>query len=114
MLAHLAPVGNSKTVAIPLHLRAWRNYRGLKQDQLAERIGTTAATISRIENARQNWDQAFLQAAADALRCEPVDLLVRDPTDPEGIWSIWENVEPTRRAEAASLLKVIAGGKTGT
>lgn len=107
-------MGKVRTNAIPLHLRAWRTYRGLNQAQLAERIGTTGATISRIENGRQNWDQAFLQAAAEALRCDPADLLVRDPTDPEGIWSIWDNVEPTRRAEAASLLKVIAGGKTGT
>jgi transcriptional regulator with XRE-family HTH domain len=36
-------------VSLP-QLRAWRLYRGLMQEELAEKAGVTPATISRIEN----------------------------------------------------------------
>lgn len=97
---------------IALHLKAWRKHRGLSQEQLAERIGTTTATISRIENAKQNWDQEFLRLAADELRCMPQDLLMRDPTDHEGLWSIWDQLQPVERLQAVEIIKTIK--RTGT
>lgn len=95
-------------------IREWRKHRGLTQEQLAERIGIERSYLSRIESGARDYDQSFLDAAADALRCEPQDLLMRDPSDPEGIWSIWDQIKPTQRQQAIALLKVIAGDKSGT
>jgi transcriptional regulator with XRE-family HTH domain len=97
---------------IPLHLKGWRKFRDLSQEQLAELIGTTKATISRIENRKQNWDQAFLQAASEALRCDPRDLMMRDPSQPHSLWSILDQLTAPERQQAERLIVAIKG--TGT
>ena len=97
----------------PRHfIRQWRKHRGLTQEQLAERIGIARSYLTKIERGDRRYDQPFLEAAADALRCEPADLIVRDPTAPEGIWSIWEQLTPTERVQAVAVLRAIKG--TGT
>jgi len=58
------------------------------------------------------YSQDFLKACAEALRCEPADLIMRDPTAPEAIWSVWEAVPPAERPRAIEVLKVFA--KTGS
>lgn len=64
-----------KTVGIPLRLKDRRKAKGWSQARLAEATGVSDATINRIEQGKQNWDQDFLQNAADALECLPADLL---------------------------------------
>lgn len=103
-----------KPKAIPLHLKAWRKHRGLTQAQLAERLAVSDATVSRIESGEQNWDQEFLQAAAEVLRCAPADLLVRDPTQPGAVWSLWERAAPGQREQIDQMAAVIVRGRTGT
>lgn len=88
-------------------LREWREFRGLTLEQLAERLGTTHATLSRIERALIPYSQSLLEAAAVALRCEPADLLVRNPNDPEGIWTVWEKALPGERAMIVDLAKTL-------
>jgi transcriptional regulator with XRE-family HTH domain len=83
----------------PNYIRQWRKHRGLTLEQLAERVGTTHATVSRVERGLQDYTGEFLEAAAYALMCEPVDLLTRDPTDPDAIWSIWERALPAERQQ---------------
>lgn len=101
-----------KPQPLALHLKAWRQHRGLSQERLAERIGTTAATISRIESRKQNWDQEFLRIAADALSCSPADLMMRDPTGPDPMWSIYDQLKPAQRAQAVAVIKALKD--TGT
>ncbi len=60
-------------------VREWRKFRGLTQEQLAERLNTTKANISRIENLRQGYTQDFLEACADVLKTEPALLLTKNP-----------------------------------
>lgn len=96
-----------KPQPLPLFLKSWRKHRDLTQQQLAERLGMSDATISRIEKGAQNWDQAFLQAAADVLRCEPVDLLIRDPMEPDSLWSIYGQLTPPERRQAVEVIKTL-------
>ena len=97
----------------PRHfIRQWRKHRGLTQEQLAERIGIARSYLTKIERGDRRYDQPFLEAASDALRCEPADLIVRDPTATESIWSIWEQLTPTERLQAVAVIKAIKG--TGT
>jgi transcriptional regulator with XRE-family HTH domain len=106
------PKGRAKHMPLRLYLKEWRKFRGFSQERLAEVIGTTKATVSRIENLKQNWDQEFLQLAADALRCAPGDLLMRDPSQHEAIWSIWDQLAPLQREQVVEIAKTIK--RTGT
>lgn len=92
-------------------LKEWRTHRGLTQQQLAERLETTKSVISALENGKQRWNQDIIELAAEALNCEPVDLIMRDPTAPDSIWSIWERVPATNRPLAIKTLEAFAGDR---
>jgi len=94
----------------PRHfIKEWRKHRGLTQEQLAERIGIARSYLTKIERGDRRYDQPFLEAAGDALRCEPADLIMRDPTAAESIWSIWEQLSPTERTQAVAVIRAIRG-----
>ena len=93
-------------------IREWRLSRGLTLEQLAERIGITHASLSRIERGLQPYSQPLLEALADALQTEPASLLMRNPSDPEGIWSVWDQAKPGERRQIVEIAKTLI--KTGT
>lgn len=103
-----------KTPPAPTYIRQWREHRGLSLERLADRLGTTKASLSRIERGLQPYSQPTLEALAAALACEPADLLMRNPTDPEGIWSIWDRIPERQRATAVAVLRAMLTDKTGT
>lgn len=86
-------------------IREWRKHRGLTQPQLAERIGVSTSSISQLETYKQGYSQATLEAIAEALGCEPADLLVRDPSRKEAIWSIWDALEPAAREQVVEIAR---------
>jgi transcriptional regulator with XRE-family HTH domain len=96
----------------PIFLRQWREYRGLTLEQLAESIGATHATLSRIERGKQPYSQAILEALADRLSTDVASLLMRDPADPNAIWSIWDQAKPGERRMIMDIARTIV--KTGT
>lgn len=59
-------------------LLAWRKYRRLSQQKAADKIGVSYTTVGRKERGA-NVDQAYLEAAAKAYRCEPVDFFKPPP-----------------------------------
>lgn len=63
----------------PHFIKEWRAHRRLTQPRLAEMIGTTKQSISRIEKGEQPYTQESLEALAQALNCTPADLISRDP-----------------------------------
>lgn len=91
----------------PLHLAAWRKHRGLSQEQLAERIGVTQGMISHLENGRSDYTGHLLDSLADALQCEPADLIMRNPLDPEAPWSIWDTLNPPEKRQAVEIMKAL-------
>ena len=96
------------------YLREWRKYREMTQDKLGERTGLSKPYISQLERGHRQYTQDLLELFAEALRCEPVDLMMRDPTDPEGLWSIYDQLTAPQKKQAVEVLRVIKGGKTGT
>lgn len=60
-------------------IRAWRKYRGLTQEALAEAIGVATASISQVETGKQGFSDTTLYALAEALDCTAGDLLTREP-----------------------------------
>jgi transcriptional regulator with XRE-family HTH domain len=73
-------------------LYEWRKYRGLTQARLADRIDIAVSRISELESGRARYNQDLLERLADALNCEPADLLMRDPTAPDFWGSIFDTV----------------------
>lgn len=100
-----------KEMRRPTFIRSWRKFRGYTLENLAERVGITHASLSRIERGEQPYNQDLLGLLADALTCEPADLLIRDPSDPEGIWSLWDQAKPGERRQAAEMLRIIIRGR---
>lgn len=63
----------------------WREFRGMTQEVLADRLDTTKATISRIEGRKIGYSQDFLEACADVLGVHPSVLLARAPMPADGL-----------------------------
>ena len=100
-------------------LREWREYRNLTLERAADRIGEVTGEglshgqLSRIERGEQPYSQAILEAAADAYGTDPASLLMRNPIDPEGIWSVWDQAKTgEQRRIILDLAKTVL--KTGT
>lgn len=104
----------AKSERPPHFIRRWRKHRGLTLEALAERVHMTHGNLSRIERGEVPYNQVLLERLAEELRCDPADLIIRDPSDPDGLWSIYDRLTPAQRVQGVGLLKVIAGGKTGT
>lgn len=92
----------------PTYIRQWRKSKNLTQEQLSSRAGMSVGNLSQIETGNYEYTQGALEALADALGCEPADLLMRNPMDPEAPWSIWERLKPGQRKTAIRLLRALA------
>lgn len=95
--------------------REWRKHRGFTQEELADLVGVTASTISQLETGKQGFSDTTLLALAEALSCEPGDLLMRNPLDKDAPWSIWDNVKKAPVSMRQQIVTVVeAMLKTGT
>lgn len=94
-------------------IKEWREYRNLTQEALGARIGTSGAMISRIENGETPYTQDTLEGLAHALMTDPASLLMRNPSDQDAIWSVWESAAEGDRRKIVDIAKTIVG-KTGT
>jgi len=56
-------------------IRHFRSLRHLRLRELAERVGTTPQTISRLETGNMTLSVDWMQKLADALEIHPADLL---------------------------------------
>jgi transcriptional regulator with XRE-family HTH domain len=94
-------------------LREWRTKANRTLEQAAEAAGMTHASLSRIERGLQDYNQSLLEFLADYYGAPDVaSLLMRDPTDPEAIWSIWDQAKQGQRKTIVEVAKTIV--KTGT
>lgn len=75
-------------------------------------MGVSHATLSRIENLKQDYRQTLLELLAKELGTDPASLLMRDPSDPDAIWSVWDEAKPAVRRQLVEIGKTL--NKTGT
>lgn len=114
------------------YLRQWREHVGLSLQAVKDaaealfadrvvaegeevdlnRIGLSYSTLSRIETFKVPYNQALLEVLAEVYGTDPASLIMRDPSDPEGIWSIYDKVPATEKPVALRVLQGFA--KTGT
>jgi transcriptional regulator with XRE-family HTH domain len=89
----------------PTFVRQWRKHRRLTLEVLADRVGMSAGNLSNIERGVTGYGQETLEALADALQCGPADLLMRNPSDPAMIWSLWEQARPAERKQIIGMIE---------
>lgn len=122
LLVHHANMAKRKG---PGHfLREWRKLRELTLEQVAERvellstawaaadhesrpISMTHATLSRIERGKLPYNQHLLELLAEIYQTDTASLIMRDPSDPDPIYSIWETLRPAERQQAVEIIKAI-------
>jgi len=91
-------------------IRAWRKARGRTLVDLGAEVGKSHASLSRIERSTepQGYTEDLLEALAEALGApSAVDLLIRSPDDPEGIWAVWDAATASERVAIIELAKAL-------
>lgn len=82
---------------------------GRTLEQVAAELHISQPQLGRIEKGEQPYNQDLLEALAEIYGCTVADLLMRDPTDPEALWSIWDQAKPGERrmisAAAGAIVK---------
>ena len=95
-------------------IRQWRNHRGYSLDKLADMIPMDKSNLSKVERGILPYNQEMLERLAEALTTDPASLLMRDPTNPEAIWSLWQRASPGEKRQietvADALIKARAKG----
>lgn len=91
----------------PTHIRQWRLYRGYTLERLAEMVGTTHATLSRVERGLHPYNQELLELIAEALSTDAASLIMRDPSKADAIWTIWEQAKPGERDQITALAETV-------
>lgn len=97
----------------PNFLQAWREHREMTQEQLAEKVGTTASMISMLEAGERGLSAKWLRRLAPALDTTPGHLLDSDPHVMDSdIIDIWMRADQRQRRQLADIAKAIV--RTGT
>lgn len=117
----------------PRHfLRQWRQKAGLRLEDVKEaaealfedrvvaegeqvdlgKIGLSHSTLSRIETFKLPYNEALLDVLREVYGApDNASLIMRNPEDPEGLWSIIDQIPPEQRTIA---VRMLSGLKTGT
>ncbi len=115
---HLKARPHPKPARRPTFIRACRKHRGLTLAQLGDRLSVeievdiSEGQLSRIERGETPYSQDILEALAQVMRCEPADLIMRDPTQTDAIWSLIDTLKPVERAQAIAVIQALT--RTGT
>lgn len=98
----------------PNSIRQWREYRNLTLERLADRVRElgepiTATSLSRIERQIQPYSQRVLEKLADALACEPSDLVMRRPPSQTQVelLSVIQGLTPDRQQQVLNVVKAL-------
>lgn len=100
-----APLTNPRVQRTPLRLTAWRKFRGMTQEELAAESGLSQGLISQLENNTTDYSGDTLARLAFALNCTEIDLLTRNPDDPEGLGKAWDTLSARERRQLVGIIK---------
>lgn len=92
------------------YLKAWREFRGLTQEELAERASTTKSVISLLEAEKRPLSSKWLRKFAEILETQPGHILDHDPNEMSAdIHDIWSRLGKEDRARAVRILRTFTG-----
>ncbi len=93
-------------------IREIRLSRGLSQDELAERAGTTKAQISKLENSLRRLTEDWMQRIAKGLDCRPSELLEEFPaplsSDEQEVLNLYRVLAEQDRAAVRHIIESMA------
>lgn len=93
------------------NLRAWREFKKLTQEQLAEKAGTTGAVISLLESGDRGLSHKWLLKLAPLLGTTPGFLLDHDPKNIRTEFlEAAEQVDPKHHAQVIQILRTFRSG----
>lgn len=98
----------------PNHIKAWREFRHMTQEELAEAIGSSKASVGHWESGTREVAPKWLYPIAEALNTSAGYLLDHDPNDlPTAILDVWADIPKGDHSRAIDMLRA-AFPKTGT
>lgn len=104
----VARIGISNAKPIRTYFKEWREWKGWTQQELADRLETTTATVSRIENGARDWSKGYLESFSHVIGCEdPTDPITRPPYGPEPIIKLLRSASPEKQAEALRIVEAL-------
>lgn len=87
-------------------LAAWREFRGLTQEALAEKVGTTGSVISLLESGKRKLSPKWLRRLAPELNTTPGFILDFSPDElPTDILDVWGAIPEDRKDQALEVLR---------
>jgi transcriptional regulator with XRE-family HTH domain len=86
-------------------LRAWREYRGLSQEELGEAAGIGHGTVSRYENGRISLTESPLRRLAAALRLAPWQIYVSPSDDSAALCARIAKLSPEHRRAVMAVIE---------
>lgn len=111
-LSHPARVPRPATKPAANHLRAWREFRKLTQEELADKVGTTGNVISLLESGDRGLSHKWLLKLAPVLETTPGFLLDHDPNDLDSAFLEAAMAVPKESRE--QVLQILKTFRTGT
>lgn len=63
--------------------------------------------LSKIERGLLPYNQELLERLADALMTDPASLIMRDPSQPGAIWSLWDKASIGERRQIESVVEAL-------
>ena len=91
----------------PHYLRAWRKHKGRTLESVADEINMSHQNLGKIERGKVPVNDELLRALAELYGTDPGSLIMRDPSQADPIYSIWETLSPPQRKEALEIIEVI-------
>jgi transcriptional regulator with XRE-family HTH domain len=89
------------------YIREWRKHRGLTLEKVADRLDMTPGHISMLERGQRGYTQETLEAVGAALQTDVASLLMRDPTDLDAIWTVWDQAKPAQRRQLLEIAQAL-------
>lgn len=83
-------------------------------EEVGEAVGISHAQLGRIERRLQKYNQELLEALAVLYETEPASLIMRDPSRPDAMWSLWDQAQEAERQDTAKYLAFRVKSRTGT
>ncbi|PZT99864.1 MAG: hypothetical protein DI624_04110 [Brevundimonas sp.] len=101
------------SASYPNHIREWREFRHMTQDELADAVGCSKASIGHWENGVREVAPKWLYPIAKVLNTSPGYLLDHDPNNlPTAVLDIWADIPSEDQPKALEMLRVFK--RTGT
>lgn len=96
----------------PNKVREWREYRQMTQEELADLVGCSKATIGHIETGERRLTDKWAYPISKALKVGIGYLYEEDPAKmPTAVLDVWADISDEDKPRA---LKVLESFRTGT